>query len=772
MPSTDDVIKRLIYQFSSTGADKVAADLGQVNAEQTKLAVSSQQTTRASLDLEQSFDKLERRFNTTIRAQQDYAKVQDQVNAAVKQHPELQERANSVLEQASAYFDRASSTTSAYAKATEAARGAALGLAAGIGPLGAVLGSFGPWGIAAAAGIGLVVNALNYMKENAEKLGGSADALKNFSENTGLTITQLRGLTEAGAQVGLSAEQVGSATEKFTANLAAARDGSGALYDALRRVDGGLADEVAASRSSAQAFDAVIKAINATTDATTKLNIAKVAFGKGGAGMAGVAGIVGDAGSINEFSAALEKASGVSSEMLSHVGALKNQLDALKKSNEDLKASFYSEDVLKGLVASAQSEHDALVAAKKAADDLKSGHYELQISAGNLFPVITMVKTSTEAATEATKADTTATQSNTAAQDANTAALTKKANQEAVNVGYLGSAATTYEKTQAKVDALTAAYNQGKMGAKDSAEAQSTLARSIQAVNDDAGKAEQAQKDLSNGVSHTTSAMDDATNSSYSLASGFNSVGSSATSAANAIQYYTEATKSAKASGPFAAPTNLAAPFAGGSGGDSSAVTPQGQAILAYNAQQQMPGGTGQIASWGTTGIVTMQGPRPGGGGNGELSADQMTMMEKMGFTPSVLSQLGFKLTTSLDDLTKSTNNLNATNQELLSPFYTQDPRTSHIGFRSQGMASGGYVTVPGGASANDNMLAMIPVASGERIYVDPMTGTRGGAGGGSIVLNISSPITINGNANADQFGRTVFQANQQLAKQIRTATQ
>jgi hypothetical protein len=129
-------------------------------------------------------------------------------------------------------------------------------------------------------------------------------------------------------------------------------------------------------------------------------------------------------------------------------------------------------------------------------------------------------------------------------------------------------------------------------------------------------------------------------------------------------------------------------------------------------------------------------------------------------------------LKNSIDDLTASTDSLNATNQDLLSPYYTQDPRTSHIGFRSQGMALGGYVDVPGGTSSNDNMIATIPVASGERIYIDPMTNRRGSGGGSGMVINISSPITINGNANADQFARTVYQSNQQLAKQVRNASQ
>jgi hypothetical protein len=128
--------------------------------------------------------------------------------------------------------------------------------------------------------------------------------------------------------------------------------------------------------------------------------------------------------------------------------------------------------------------------------------------------------------------------------------------------------------------------------------------------------------------------------------------------------------------------------------------------------------------------------------------------------------------TNAVDKLKDSTDSLNATNQELLSPYYTQDPRTSHIGFRSQGMALGGYVDVPGSPSTNDNMIATIPVASGERIYIDPMNNRRSTSSGSGMVINISSPINIFGNADKDQFGRTVYQNNQQLAKQVRAATQ
>jgi hypothetical protein len=153
-------------------------------------------------------------------------------------------------------------------------------------------------------------------------------------------------------------------------------------------------------------------------------------------------------------------------------------------------------------------------------------------------------------------------------------------------------------------------------------------------------------------------------------------------------------------------------------------------------------------------------------------AANQQQEMAWLQGRPTSLAQQQAitQLKQSMDQLTKSTDSLNATNQELLSPYYTQDPRTSHIGFRSQGMALGGYVDVPGGISSNDNMIMTMPVASGERIYIDPSGNRQGTAAGGNYAINISSPVMIVGNPNPDQVGRTVFQNNQTMARQLRSA--
>lgn len=133
-------------------------------------------------------------------------------------------------------------------------------------------------------------------------------------------------------------------------------------------------------------------------------------------------------------------------------------------------------------------------------------------------------------------------------------------------------------------------------------------------------------------------------------------------------------------------------------------------------------------------------------------------------------------LTSEIQSLANATNsNTSATNanSDLLSPYYATDPRTSHIGFRSQGMAMGGF-PVPGVPSANDNMMATFPVASGENIlYVDPQFAKRGMSGGGGTTQNITinMPMTFNGPANKDEVGRTAYQNAQNAARQIAAAT-
>jgi hypothetical protein len=502
LATISEAIKRLTWIFTSTGADKVAADNNKVADSQTKIAVSASTTEKASLSLEKSFDALERRFNSTIRAQQDYEKVQARVNAAVAQNPALQERANDVLAKAQEYFDKGKGSVGAWGTAVDTARGAALGLSAGLGPVGAVLGSFGPLGLVAAAGIGLVVNALAYMNEQAAKAGESSSRLKQFADVTGLTIGQVRGVTEAGGELGVASDVVTGSLEKFTLQLDEARKGGGALFDQIQAIDAQLAIDLASTRSGAEAIDLLTKAYNSTTDATTRAAIAKAAFGKGGAAAGPVLGVIGDAGGVDAYSASIQKALGITDEWTKRVAALSNENKSLEESLAAIKSSVYSEEILerqnrflKNQVEIAKYVRDVANAAKEYVSKGGSGPTTDEFGAPFDFTLLNQNKaaaaTSTsgggapaaandnDAKAAAIEAETKATQDLTAARLDAAKAEELAASQSINTVTMLGGAATGAEIAEARFHKLTAAFLENKFGASDSAEALDKYQRAL-----------------------------------------------------------------------------------------------------------------------------------------------------------------------------------------------------------------------------------------------------------------------------------------------------
>lgn len=97
MATSQDAVRRLTIQTSAPGADQAAASLHKVADAQDAVTVSSQKTERATLNLDQKFGAIEKRYVATVRAQQEYDKTQRMVNAAVAQNPALQDRANAVM---------------------------------------------------------------------------------------------------------------------------------------------------------------------------------------------------------------------------------------------------------------------------------------------------------------------------------------------------------------------------------------------------------------------------------------------------------------------------------------------------------------------------------------------------------------------------------------------------------------------------------------------------------------------------------------------------
>lgn len=137
-----EAIRRIIHVFSAEGENRV------VQAH-NKVASATETTGKATLSLDKQFSGLERRYNTMVRAQQDYERVQRQVNAAVAQNPALQERANTVLGLAAQKYNTLVAANDNFAAAQKRASAAVAGFAASVqglalgGAIGALAGLAG-----------------------------------------------------------------------------------------------------------------------------------------------------------------------------------------------------------------------------------------------------------------------------------------------------------------------------------------------------------------------------------------------------------------------------------------------------------------------------------------------------------------------------------------------------------------------------------------------------------------------------------------------------
>jgi len=164
--------------------------------------------------------------------------------------------------------------------------------------------------------------------------------------------------------------------------------------------------------------------------------------------------------------------------------------------------------------------------------------------------------------------------------------------------------------------------------------------------------------------------------------------------------------------------------------------------------------------------------------------------------TPSLATEETIRtLNDKLEQLTGSTDSLNSTIQGALSPFYSQDPRTTKLGFRAgvvgnpdwmtgatnanplvavlgagataPGMANGGSFMVGGGYSANDNKMAVFPVASGEEVVVNRNAGSTSGQ-----VVNIDNRIIVTGTVSGDTLSKMKVSRYQQSQRMSRGLAQ
>jgi hypothetical protein len=145
-----------------------------------------------------------------------------------------------------------------------------------VGLFGELLQVIGPGGLAAAAGLGAAVVAVDQLVTSANRMGDFAQQLQNMSTLTGLSVTSLQSLVKTNEEFGVSGQQTGQFLEQFSRQLDAVRNGTGTLRAELLKID-----------------PALLAQLSVTKDSTTALNLLAAAYAKAGASQNALAAAAG-----------------------------------------------------------------------------------------------------------------------------------------------------------------------------------------------------------------------------------------------------------------------------------------------------------------------------------------------------------------------------------------------------------------------------------------------------------------------------------------------
>jgi hypothetical protein len=357
-------IRAILVEMSSTGSPETVAAVNNLKNAHAELTVVSDTTTRATMGVQKALESRERQLDSTLRAQQRFNAIQKDLRLAYNEGLIPLERFNALSVLNTAQLQKATAATTPMKEAMNAVRGAALGLAAGIGPVGAVLGSFGPLGLVAAVGLGAADKAFTHMISEANRMGEVARAVREFSESTGLSTSQAQALVVAGVNAGIAPEQTQMRIQRLTATMEELRLGTGTVLAQIRRLDDGpaLANLLLRTRDEATAID-LLAAAWSKADTAQRAALSKALFGgRGGIAEGAVLGVVADAGSLAAYTAAQQKNIILSKEQVDVFSTMKTQADAAGARVKDLMASWWTGPFLENQK-QAREEFEALLRA-------------------------------------------------------------------------------------------------------------------------------------------------------------------------------------------------------------------------------------------------------------------------------------------------------------------------------------------------------------------------------------------------------------------------
>lgn len=226
-----------------------------------------------------------------------------------------------------------------------------LATSANLGPVGTMLAAMGPEGLAVAFSVGAAAAAFESLVAGASDLAQRATALQSFAQATGLSTDEIQGLTESGSQFGITSQTVTEYVERLSSSLGQAQQGTGALFDALLKINPALALQISGVKSAQQGLDLLAQAYKSAADAgniTLASQIARAAGGgRNGDSVGPLLDAVANAGGVlNIGQEAQSSGNAISSTLIPQLVALNSELNEAKLASTNIFESMFSEQVL------------------------------------------------------------------------------------------------------------------------------------------------------------------------------------------------------------------------------------------------------------------------------------------------------------------------------------------------------------------------------------------------------------------------------------------
>lgn len=293
MPSLDE-IRTITIQALTEGMDKAVSDLNKLSKAQDDLAVVSDTSSKASTSVKNALDRQQMSLDSNYKANSQYNTSQLAITRGYNEGMISLDRYNQLSALNSQRLKEATTSHSLLEKAMSGVQGQLVALAGGAGPVGVFLAGLGPWGLAAAAGLGVVKYVFDGLIGAAAELGAKAQGMQAFSLVTGLTTDQIQKLEEAGAKFGLTTDNVSRFVDQFSIKLEQARKATGTYYDIVRAINPALAEQILTTKGEAAQLQILAAAY---AQAGEKANaLLQAASGRGGVVNAPLIGALGGVG--------------------------------------------------------------------------------------------------------------------------------------------------------------------------------------------------------------------------------------------------------------------------------------------------------------------------------------------------------------------------------------------------------------------------------------------------------------------------------------------